>query len=84
MEGLCLVRKIKIVLINKDYLFGQGEYVLIVTNLELTCLAPGSSLVSIKHDICENWFLRIFHKALGKKVEISRSDTTLTFRFSQD
>jgi hypothetical protein len=44
----------------------------------------------VKHDICVNWSLylkyiieHIFHKDLGRKVEISTSDTTLTFRFSQ-
>jgi hypothetical protein len=45
----------------------------------------------VKHDICVNWSLylkyiieHIFHKDLGRKVEISTSDTTLTFRFSKD
>ena len=45
----------------------------------------------VKHDICVNWSLylkhiieHIFHKDLGRKVELSTSDTTLTFRFSKD
>jgi hypothetical protein len=45
----------------------------------------------VKHDMCVNWSLylkyiieHIFHKDLGRKVEISTSDTTLTFRFGQD
>jgi hypothetical protein len=45
----------------------------------------------IKHDISENWSLYlkqlieyIFNKVLEKKVEVTTSHTTLTFKFRQD
>jgi hypothetical protein len=45
----------------------------------------------VKHDICENWSLylkllieHIFSQVLEKKVEVSMSYTTLTFKFKQD
>ena len=45
----------------------------------------------VKHDICENWSLylkqiieHIFNEVLNRKVEVSTSYTTLTFKFKQD
>ena len=42
----------------------------------------------VKHDICENWSLylkyiieHIFNELLEKKVEVSTSHSTLTFKF---
>jgi HicB-like protein involved in pilus formation len=45
----------------------------------------------MKHDICENWslyfkeiLLYIFNEVFGKRVDITTSDTMLTFKFKED